>query len=219
LFDAVIFDWDGTLADTRNVIIKSFQHTLKEVKCEVSDEFIEKRIGIGPINIFKDALKSSNITFEKKIINKLVEKKINFHIELTKKIKLFEGATELLGALRKKVKLALATMSNRRIIDTLLKEKKVKKYFNIVISFNDVQKPKPDPEIFLKSAAKLNCQPKNCLVIEDSKFGVIAAKKANMKCIAITSGAYSKMELEKERADLIVNSLKEKQKILSFILN
>jgi len=219
MFDAVIFDWDGTLADTKHVIVNSFQRVLKEIGCKTSDDFIERRIGVGPRNIFKDALKAANIPFDEETINKLEKEKIKIHMELIEKINLFEGATELLNSLKNKVKTALATMSNRRVIDKLLIEKEVRKYFNVVITFDEVKKTKPDPEIFLKCAMKLKCQPERCLVLEDSIFGVVAAKKANMKCIAIPSGAYSKEELEKEEPDLIVNSINEKQKILEFILN
>ena len=78
--------------------------------------------------------------------------------------------------------------------------------------------PKPDPEIFLKCAFDLKCRPERCIVIEDSIFGVKAAKEANMKCIAIPSGSYSKEELQKQKPDLIVTSIKEKEIILDYIL-
>lgn len=217
MFDAVIFDWDGTLADTKHVLINSFQQVLKEIGCNVNDDYIERRIGIGPRNLLKDALKDAKIPFDEEVIDKLVKEKIKRHIELIKNINLFEGTIELLNFLKNKVKMALATMGNRRVIDLLLIEKDVRKYFDVVITFEEVKKAKPDPEIFLKSAMKLKCQPERCIVLEDSIFGVIAAKKAAMKCIAVLSGSYSKEELEKEKPDLIVNSINEKKKILDFI--
>jgi HAD superfamily hydrolase (TIGR01509 family) len=219
MFDAVIFDWDGTLADTKHVIVQSFQQILRGVGCKISDNFIERRIGVGPRKVLKDALKAVEIPFDEEIIDKLEKEKIKLHLELSNNINLFEGVRELLNSLKDDVKIALATMSNRSIIDRLLIEKGVRKYFDIVISFDEVKKPKPDPEIFLKCALKLKCQYEKCVVIEDSIFGIMAAKKANMKCIAIPSGAYSKEELMKENPDLIINSIKEKQKILEFIIN
>jgi len=218
MYDAVIFDWDGTLADTKHVIVNSFRRVLKDIGCNTSDDFIERRIGVGPRNILKDALKAANIPFDEEMIDKLEEEKLKIHMELIDEINLFEGATELLNSVKNKVKTALATMGNKRVIDKLLAEKGVRKYFNVVLTFEEVKKPKPNPEIFLKCAMRLKCQPKKCLVLEDSIFGVIAAKKANMKCIAVPSGAYSKEELKKEEPDLIVNSINEKQKILDFIL-
>ena len=91
-------------------------------------------------------------------------------------------------------------------------------HFDFVLTVDEVAKPKPNPEVFLKCAAQLNCQPERCVVVEDSVFGVDAAARANMKCIAVPSGAYSKEELALKHPDLIVDSLKEKRKILNYIL-
>jgi len=218
MFEAVIFDWDGTLADTKRFVVNSFQKVLREIKCEVSDEFIERRIGIGPRNTLKDALRAANMPFDEKMIDKLEKKKIKIQMELIKNMNLFEGAIDLLGSLHGKVKIAIATMSNRKVIDKLLDVKGIGKYFDVVITADEVLQPKPNPEVFLKCATELKCQPEKCVVVEDSIFGLRAAKEANMKCIAIPSGAYSKDELKEQEPDLIVNSIKEKEKILSFII-
>jgi len=218
MFDAVIFDWDGTLADTKRFVVFSFQKVLTEIGCKVSDEFIERRIGIGAKNTFKEALQATNIWFDEKTINELVEEKIKIQTKLTTNVNLIEGAIDLLDSLDSKVKMALATMSNRKVINKLLKEKAVRKYFNFVITADEVFQPKPNPEVFLKCAEKLKCNPEKCIVIEDSVFGVKAAKEARMKCIAIPTGAYSIEELREEEPDLIVNSIKEREKILDFIL-
>jgi len=218
MFEAVIFDWDGTLADTMPVIVLSFQKVLQEIGCRVSDEFLVKRIGIGARNIFKEALKSNGITFDEKTIDTLLRKKTRIHAELSGSVNLFDGAVELLDSLRFKVKLALATMSNREVIDKLLVEKKLENYFDFVTTVDEVKNPKPNPEAFLKCALKLNVPPEKCVVVEDSIFGVRAAKKANMKCIAVPSGAYSKEDLMKEHPNLIVNSLNERRRILDYVL-
>ncbi len=218
MFDAVIFDWDGTLADTKYFVVNSFQKVLKEIGCNLSDEFIERRIGIGARNTFKEALEAAHIPFDEEKIDGLVKKKIKIQTELTENVSLFEGAVDLLNLLHNKVKMALATMSNRRVINKLLKEKDIRKYFAVVITADEVRQPKPNPEVFLKCAMKLRCSPEKCLVIEDSIFGVKAAKEAKMKCIAIPAGAYSIEELREHKPDLIVNSIEEKEKILNFIL-
>ncbi|MEM2915383.1 MAG: HAD family hydrolase, partial [Candidatus Bathyarchaeia archaeon] len=167
----------------------------------------------------KEALKSANIPFDEELIDKLEEKKVNIQLKRSKDVNLFEGASELLNLLYMNKKIALATMSNRKVIDKILNEKGIRKYFDAIVTFDEVLSPKPDPEVFIKCAAKLGCQPEKCVVIEDSIFGVKAAKKAGMKCIAVPSGAYSAEELKMENPDLIVNSLKEKEKILSFIFD
>ncbi len=219
MFDAVIFDWDGTLADTKRVVVNSFQKVLREIGCEVSDEFIARRIGIGTRNTFKEAIKATNITLDDKTIDELVKEKIKIQTELTENVNLFEGAVDLLNSLYNRVKIALATMSNREVVNKLLSEKRVRKYFDVVITADDVLQPKPNPEVFLKCAKKLKCRPEKCVVIEDSIFGVKAAKEAKMKCIAILSGVYSMEELEEQKPDLIVDSINEKEEILNFIID
>ena len=218
MFKAVIFDWDGTLADTKKVVVESFQRVLTQIGCIVTDEFLERRIGTGTRKMLEDSLNKCNITFNNKMLEGLAEKKITLQTELSASVTLFEGATSLLDALYGRVKIALATMSSRPVIDKLLSEKKIKKYFKTIVTATEISKPKPHPEIFLLAAAKLNIPPQHCVVIEDSIFGVKASKKAKMKCIAIPSGAYTKKELQKEKPDLLIDSLTQTDKILNFIL-
>jgi HAD superfamily hydrolase (TIGR01509 family) len=146
-----------------------------------------------------------------------VEKKIQNEIEMSADIKLFSGATELLEALQGKVKVGLASMNDRPSINHLLKATGTKRFFEAVVTAGDITKSKPNPEIFLKCAAMLECDPLECVVVEDSIFGVEAAKTAGVGCIAVLTGVYSRSELEKAKADLIVESLTEKTRVLNLI--
>jgi beta-phosphoglucomutase len=217
MFEAVIFDWDGTLADTRQAIVIAFQKALSEINCKVSDRYIERRIGIGAAETFRDLLRSAKMQFDEKLIQHLIERKSQLEIELTNQVKLFPGAKELLEALHGKVKMGLASMNNRSVIIHLLKANDLEKYFDVVLTAESISHSKPDPEIFLKTAFKLKASPEKCVVIEDSIFGVKAAKLANMSCIAVLTGVYSKQELEREKPDLIVKTLKDSQ-IMPFIV-
>jgi len=219
MFDAVIFDWDGTLADSKRFIVESFQRILHEVGASVSDEFIGRLMGIGPRDIFKEILKATNIPFDEKMIDELVKKKIETQLRLTENVRLFEGAVDLLDSFQKKVKLALATMSPRRVVYKILDREQLRKYFDVIVTVECVSKTKPDPEIYLECARKLNCKPEKCVVVEDSIFGVKAAKEALMKCIAVPTGAYTKEELGAQNPDLIVDSLSQREKILKFVLS
>jgi len=217
LFKAVIFDWDGTLADSKKVIVESFQKVLSQIGCVVTDEFLERRMGTGARSMIIDALKENEIQFDDEYLQKLIEKKLDYHVQLSKNINLFEGTIELLETLNGRIRIALATMSNRRVIDNLLNEKNLTKYFEVVISANDVKNPKPNPEIFLRCARELGVDPEKCVVIEDSVFGVEAAKKAEMKCIAVPTGFYFGEELRKKNPDLLITSISDKGKILDFL--
>lgn len=217
--EAVIFDWDGTLADTRKAVVQSFQKVLTGVGCRINDEFIERRMGIGTKKTFLEVFRECNIRIDVSTLEKLAQEKIRIHAGLADIVNLFDGAIELLGELQGKTKIALATMSNRKVIETLLSVKKINGYFDVVVTADDVIKPKPDPEVFIVSSAELGVKSEDCVVIEDSVFGVRAAMTAGMQCIAVPSGVYSREELEKENPDLIVSSLLEKDKILKFVFD
>ena len=214
---AVIFDWDGTLADTKKAVVQSFQKVLGEAGCRVSDEFIERRMGIGTKKTIIEAFGECRMRLDVSTLEKLAKEKIRIQAELTDIVTLLEGATELLEALQGKTKIALATMSSRKVVEKLLPEKKIESYFDVVVTADEIDKPKPDPEVFLVSAAKLGVKPEDCVVVEDSIFGVKAAKAAEMKCIAVSSGVYSREELEEENPDLMIDSLVEKERVLSFV--
>ncbi len=129
MFEAVIFDWDGTLADTRQVVVASFQKALKDVDFKISDEFIARRIGIGSAETFREILRSTSASFDEKLINNLVEKKVQNEIEMSDKVKLLAGSRELLETLRGKVKLGLASMNDRDVIVHLLKTSNTRRFF------------------------------------------------------------------------------------------
>ena len=200
MHDAVIFVWDGTLADTKFVVVTAFQKALGEIDCNVSDRFVERRIGIGAKGTLVEALKATNTPFTDEKIEELAEMKIEAQIQLSKAVNLFEGARDLLRFLYGRIKIALGSMSSRKVVDKLLNEKRIVKYFDVVITADEVLHPKPNPEVFLKCARMLNCFPEKCVVIEDSIFGVKAAKEAGIECVAIPSGAYSEEELRKKES-------------------
>ena len=217
MIKGVIFDWDGTLANTREAVVQSFQRVLGQVGCVVTDEFIARRLGIGTKKTMEEALKDCYIELNDDRLDNLVREKVRIQTSVTNIVSLFQGATELLEELQGRTKIALATMSGRKVVDKLLPEKGIEGYFDVVVTADEVSKPKPDPEVFLVSAAKLGVEPKDCVVIEDSVFGVRAAKAAEMKCIAVPSGAYTKEELQEENPDLMIGALAEKEVILGFI--
>ena len=217
MFEAVIFDWDGTLADTRKAIVISFQKALKEINLEVPTKYIKRRIGIGASETFREILAAANRRIDEKVVKQLVERKSKVQIELASEVALFDGAQALLATLRGKVKVGLASMNNRSVIMHLLQNNDLADCFDTILTVEAVSLSKPDPEIFLKTAAQLKSIPAKCVVLEDSLFGIKAAKSAQMHCIAVTTGVYSKEELAKEKPDLIVKTLEDPQ-ILQFIL-
>ena len=200
------------------MIVAAFQRAAREeVGVAVSAEFIERRIGTGAEQTFREILQSTGKPVDKAVIGKLLSKKVQTEIGMSDRVTLFPGALELLQALHGKIKMGLASMNNRAVIEDLLDSMKISEYFDVVLTVEEINKFKPDPEIFLKCAAKLRCKPDECVVMEDSIFGVRAARAGRMDCIAVLTGVYGRAELGIADPDLIVESLLEKETILRFI--
>ena len=141
MFKSVIFDWDGTLADTRDAILASFHQALQEVlKLDVSDEFIERRIGVGAAWTFKEILETKGMQVEEELIKRLVAVKVRVALEKSTEVALFPGARELLDSLNGCVKMGLASMNNRMVIEKLLEDLKVDRFFSVVIRVDEVSK-------------------------------------------------------------------------------
>jgi beta-phosphoglucomutase len=215
--EAAIFDWDGTLADTRRAIVISFQKALKEINLEVPIPSVERRIGIGASDTFREILRAANRRVDEVVVKQLLERKSKVQLQLADEVTLFEGARELLETLQGKVKVGLASMNNRAIVMHLLQKNGLADCFSTVLTVEAVSHSKPDPEIFLITAEQLKVKPQKCVVFEDSIFGVKAAKSAGMGCIAVTTGVYNSEELQKENPDLVVKSLSD-PKIVSFVM-
>jgi HAD superfamily hydrolase (TIGR01509 family) len=100
---------------------------------------------------------------------------------------LFDGLPQLVRKLAARVPLALASGSERPVVDEVLKLDSLRQFFRVTVSGSDITRGKPDPQIFLQTAALLDVQPADCWVIEDSKPGVAAGLAANMRVIAIAN--------------------------------
>jgi beta-phosphoglucomutase-like phosphatase (HAD superfamily) len=103
----------------------------------------------------------------------------------------------------------LATSSRPYKYGNLLKHFGLEEPFDVIVTGQDVERAKPDPAIFLLTAKKLDVEPKECVVFEDTTHGVIAAKEAGMKVIAVTTGPFTIDELEAAGADHIVGTLED----------
>jgi len=97
----------------------------------------------------------------------------------------------------------------------MLKRFRIREKFDAIISADEIDgKGKPSPEIYLYSAKILNLNPDECVVIEDSKNGIISAKNANMRCIGFRNGINQRQDLSK--ADVIISDLSEILKMKNF---
>ena len=124
------------------------------------------------------------------------------------RVSLIEGAPELLASLRREgVRLALASSSPMSWIEMVLDRFGLRDTFEVVVSADELEggEGKPSPAIYLRTAEKLGLDPRRCVAIEDSRHGVVSAKRAGMLCVGLRNGFNDGQDLS--AADLVVRSL------------
>ena len=212
---AVIFDKDGVLVETFYLYYRAYKKIFSELGINITRNDIAKRYGMKGAEIIKQIMNERRINIKEKQLKELTNKKDRLYYEMAeKKLELLPGVIKLLIYLKNKnYKIGIASSASKEIIEQLLRVMKIKKYFDATISGLEVNSSKPHPEIFLECAKRLKVKPEECIVIEDSVHGIEAAKRAGMKCIAVATGQHSREELQKMKPDLLLNTLKEFNKI------
>ncbi|MFA6295995.1 MAG: HAD family phosphatase [Patescibacteria group bacterium] len=206
MITAIIFDMNGVIINDEAIHELAFKEVCKKYNIILTSQgYKDLCMGKTDEQGFIEIIKKYKLDNVK--ISNLVEQKSTKYLELIpKNIKSYPGVIDLIKKLHKKFILALASSSSRQEIEMVLNYFKIKKLFKIIISADDISKSKPDPEPYLLTTKKINQKPENCLVIEDSKSGIMSAKRAGMKCIAITT---THNEKELVGADVIINKFSE----------
>lgn len=182
---AIIFDMDGVIIESEHLWRRAMIQVFEEYGMPLSEQDCRKTTGLRIGEVIEiwlahfKQLKSTAKEIEAGILNMLVTL-----IEQTGTF--IEGIPELLTFAReKKLKIGLATSSSEHLMRTVLKKLNIENQIEVAVSAEFMTYGKPHPEVFLTCAQKLNVKPQECLVIEDSLNGVIAAKAAQMRVIAV----------------------------------
>ena len=202
MIEAVIFDLDGLLADTESLHRQSYQEILREYGCEPSDEeYLDYWIRTGKGAAYW--MQEHELELD---LSELQQQKHRRYMDLVRSsAQAMTGAVELLQRLSEKKKLALASASFRDSVYGVIKILNIAHYFDTIVTRNDVPRSKPFPDIFLHAAEQLEVTPEECVVLEDSERGVLAAHRAGMKCIAVPNEHTSDNDFS--TAELVLTSL------------
>lgn len=204
---AVIFDMDGVLIDSEPLHLLTDKSLLKRLNVEVEENYFDKYVGVTNPVMWKEIVTSFNI---QRSLQEILNIELSLKLKLLKKGNYLpmEGVLELLKDLYDhNIPISIASSSSSIFIKEVFKKLKIEKYVQLYISGENIEKSKPEPDIFLKTAELLQVRPEECIVIEDSKNGVIAAKRAGMKCIGFQNVNSGNQDLSK--ADFIVSTIKE----------
>jgi beta-phosphoglucomutase len=206
---AVIWDMDGTLVDTAELHFQAWVVLARELgkpftRADFAATFGWRNPEIIPKLFGKD--------YTDRQVQELGERKENLYREQAKHgVTLLPGARALLEGLQAAVfGQAVGSSAPRDNLDLILELTGTTAFFAAVVSMEDTQRGKPDPEVFLRAAQKLIVAPERCLVIEDAPAGIQAARNGGMRAIAVTFvGHHDEKTLRQAGADLIVPSLEQ----------
>lgn len=176
---AIIFDMDGVIFDTEMVYLKVWSKVFEKYGYKMTKEIYTSVLGTGLENVKKVFVNNygSNLPID----DMYKEKDENLAKEIEKGVALKAGAYEILKYLKENdFKIALATSAISKRAFKQLKQANIYKFFDAVVCRDEVEKTKPNPDIFLKAADKLNVNKSECIVIEDSSAGIKAAFNAGM---------------------------------------
>lgn len=208
---AFIFDMDGVIIDSEKLhsitkvqAIRSFGVDVRE-----SDLNLESYVGRSAKSFFSDVIaKYPELGDDWEV---LAKKKHELYQKILREdpdLKPIDGIPELLERLKAKgYRIGLGSSSVMANIQLVLGRFGIMDYFNAIAAGSEVEHAKPAPDVYLLTASRLGIAPEDCTVIEDSGAGVMAAKAAGMRCIAIKNPNSGEQDFS--QADMIIDSYEE----------
>jgi beta-phosphoglucomutase len=214
---AIIFDFNGIIADDEPLHLEMFQKVLAEQGIPLfREEYYRSFLGMDDRDCFKAVLAARKRPADDDLVDQLIAKKADYYARaIQERLIIFPGVKELIVAAAATYPLAIASGALRHEIEGILNAIGLRPAFLAIVSAEDVRHGKPAPDCFITALARLNQSRSGrqgaapiaaaaCLVIEDSPWGVTAAHAAGMKCLAVTN-SYPAESLKE--ADHVISTL------------
>jgi beta-phosphoglucomutase len=191
---AIIFDFDGVIADTEWLHFETFREVLAEEGIPIDErDHMERFLGINDRAGFEKALREAGRAAPPLRVAELVERKSARYSRRLEEVRPYPGVPEILEGLAPRVALAIASGGRAVEIEQVLARHRLRGCFRALATADHVQSSKPAPDVFLAALAALRgsspdlaaLDPAGCLAIEDSLPGIQAARAAGMPCLAV----------------------------------
>jgi beta-phosphoglucomutase len=207
---AVIFDLDGVIVSTDDYHYRAWKFMADEEGIHFDRDINERLRGVSRMESLEIILEKAEKTYTDQEKNQMAEKKNNLYRELLNELTpkdILPGVMKVLEDLKaNNIKIAIGSSSKNTPM--ILAKIGLDDYFNAVADGNEIKNSKPDPEVFLLAANKLEVAPEDCLVVEDADAGVEAALAGNMKVLAV-GYASSNSKADYKFKDLSLVDIKE----------
>ena len=190
---AVIFDFDGVLADSEPLHCRAFQAVLADEHIDLSDdEYRAQYVGLTDLDCFKAVFKARNRPLKTDTIRRLLERKTARMLDALRAQDVMTSAiADFVGTLSERYRLAIASGASRSEIVLALELAGIRDAFEIIVAAEDVRVGKPHPGLYLRALIRLNTasalHASECLSIEDTPHGIEAAHAAGLRCLAVAT--------------------------------
>jgi beta-phosphoglucomutase len=205
---AVVFDFDGVLADTEGLHLRAFQEALAARGWTLDrDDYFERYLGYDDRDLILAFAENARLSIgPAEVAALLADKARRYDRRLASGSVLFDGAAEAVGRLGARHRLAIASGSLHGEIASILAANGLTEAIPVVIGADDVQRSKPAPDPYAAAVTALGVRPSAAVAIEDSRWGLLSASAAGLHTIGLTT-SYPAGALD--HADVIVRGLHE----------
>jgi HAD superfamily hydrolase (TIGR01509 family) len=188
LIEAVVFDLDGVIVDSEHLWDEVREELAHERGGRWHDRAQADMMGMSAPEWSRYMHDVIGLAEPPEEIDEEVVRRLLARYE--ERLPLIDGAVEAVERLAARFRLAVASSSNRRVIDAVLATSGMAPLFEVVVSSEEVARGKPAPDVFLEAAHRLGVRPERCAAVEDSGNGISAAHAAGMRVIAIPNRRY-----------------------------
>ena len=208
MLKAVIFDMDGVIVNSEPLHHLAYKNMFKEFKLEVSNSLYESFTGQSTLSICKQLCKIFNLNDDPNLLVQSKRKHFKVIFNNDTSFQMIDGALELIqDYFDNQITLVLASSASMTNIDRIFQKFNLNKYFKSKISGADLKESKPNPEIFVKAAKLTGHSKEECIVIEDSTNGIVAAKSAGIYCVGYNS--FNSKNQDYDNANIVITNLNE----------
>lgn len=185
MIKALIFDMDGLMIDSERLYFQAERKIAQKYRKDVKDETLWKMMGRSPLESMKFFVEELQLPISPrealKMRNRIMREK------LKSDLKSMPGLTHILDTFYGSLELAVCTGTQKEFLDIVVNSLGIREKFTVLQTSDEINRGKPNPEIYLAVCTKLGFRPSDCVVLEDSSNGALAGKRAGCYVIAIPS--------------------------------
>lgn len=207
MIQAFIFDMDGVIIDSEPLHFEVDIQVMKDFGASITQEQLEKYVGMTNPEMWKLIREEYQL---RRTVSEIIDYQLSNKIKIltAREMEPIDGIRELLADLKASgIPVGIASSSPPVFIKAVLDKFGLLDAFNCIVSGEEVERGKPAPDVYLKAAELLGVEPASCMVLEDARHGIAAAKAAGMQCIGFVNPNSGNQDLS--AADYVVRSIAE----------